>query len=464
MMQCERRIANALGGKTARACENCLRKRARWFCGADDAFLCQACDTSVHSANQLASRHERVRLETSSFKSAQLVKGGERSSSSTPPVWHQGFTRKARTPRHNNNKPLPNNNKKDVEQKVARVLNSLPLVPEIGSEESSLDENEEEQLLYRVPVFEPLFGAADQLCNDSTDQEGVDLMGGNELNFFLDDDDDIDTRGMELMASDAELAEFAADVESLLGTAALDDDSCGLKGEDSAGVVSNLLAGDKRSVKIEDEEVHAVIASHFDPALENSSARESFGWDYYLDHSAASPVNREEEDMKRKMKIGTPETNHDYEHKAAEAAAKMISSRISLKLNYEEVITAWDNSLLQGCPWINGTRPDFNPADNSWPDFLLGSSSVTYQQYPYGAAGGERSGGCRNEEREARVSRYREKRRTRLFSKKIRYEVRKLNAEKRPRMKGRFVKRTTVPFPGSSSNFPNNYLINNNNS
>lgn len=55
--------------------------------------------------------------------------------------------------------------------------------------------------------------------------------------------------------------------------------------------------------------------------------------------------------------------------------------------------------------------------------------------------------------REARVSRYREKRRTRLFSKKIRYEVRKLNAEKRPRMKGRFVKRTSYaggppnPFP-----------------
>ena len=47
--------------------------------------------------------------------------------------------------------------------------------------------------------------------------------------------------------------------------------------------------------------------------------------------------------------------------------------------------------------------------------------------------------------REARVSRYREKRRNRLFSKKIRYEVRKLNAEKRPRMKGRFVKRASFP-------------------
>lgn len=50
--------------------------------------------------------------------------------------------------------------------------------------------------------------------------------------------------------------------------------------------------------------------------------------------------------------------------------------------------------------------------------------------------------------REARVSRYREKRRTRLFSKKIRYEVRKLNAEKRPRMKGRFVKRTSLRSAG----------------
>ncbi|KAG9445534.1 hypothetical protein H6P81_011662 [Aristolochia fimbriata] len=45
------------------------------------------------------------------------------------------------------------------------------------------------------------------------------------------------------------------------------------------------------------------------------------------------------------------------------------------------------------------------------------------------------------QQREARVMRYKEKRHTRLFSKRIRYEVRKLNAEKRPRMKGRFVKR-----------------------
>lgn len=37
--------------------------------------------------------------------------------------------------------------------------------------------------------------------------------------------------------------------------------------------------------------------------------------------------------------------------------------------------------------------------------------------------------------REASVLRYKEKRQSRLFSKKIRYQVRKLNADKRPRLK-----------------------------
>ena len=37
--------------------------------------------------------------------------------------------------------------------------------------------------------------------------------------------------------------------------------------------------------------------------------------------------------------------------------------------------------------------------------------------------------------REASVLRYKVKRQSRLFSKRIRYEVRKINAEKRPRMK-----------------------------
>ncbi|PPE01450.1 hypothetical protein GOBAR_AA22790 [Gossypium barbadense] len=47
-------------------------------------------------------------------------------------------------------------------------------------------------------------------------------------------------------------------------------------------------------------------------------------------------------------------------------------------------------------------------------------------------------------EREARVLRYREKKKTRKFEKTIRYASRKAYAEMRPRIKGRFAKRTDV--------------------
>lgn len=47
-------------------------------------------------------------------------------------------------------------------------------------------------------------------------------------------------------------------------------------------------------------------------------------------------------------------------------------------------------------------------------------------------------------EREARVLRYREKKKMRKFEKTIRYASRKAYAEKRPRIKGRFAKRKEV--------------------
>ena len=47
-------------------------------------------------------------------------------------------------------------------------------------------------------------------------------------------------------------------------------------------------------------------------------------------------------------------------------------------------------------------------------------------------------------DREARVLRYREKKKMRKFEKTIRYASRKAYAETRPRIKGRFAKRTDV--------------------
>lgn len=54
--------AMAIAGRASRACDVCGSQRARWYCEADNAHLCHRCDQSVHSANALARRHERVRL------------------------------------------------------------------------------------------------------------------------------------------------------------------------------------------------------------------------------------------------------------------------------------------------------------------------------------------------------------------------------------------------------------------
>ncbi|KAJ8536008.1 hypothetical protein K7X08_034409 [Anisodus acutangulus] len=372
-MTSESKTANAIGGKTARACDSCLSKRARWFCPADDAFLCQSCDVSVHSANQLASRHERVRLETSSNKLVDQI---------YQPAWHQGFTRKARTPRNGKKSTQIGQQKKDVENRV----------PEIGSEENSPDENEyenEEQLLYRVPIFDP-FEA--ELCTVPDETATI-----TDLDILLNTSDACDVLDLpEFQSSDPEIAEFAGDVESLLGeefrVVTVEDNNNAIKTE------------------VEDEEMRAVVACHVDPELD--MAREALNWNF----------DEYEETVEQKvMTTAAAAAVTEFVHSGSSTKQR----RLILRLNHEAVISVWPN---QYSPWTNGIRPHFNPDD--------------FLETCTGEVGGHvRSG---DGGREARVSRYREKRRKRLFSKKIRYEVRKLNAEKRPRLKGRFVKRTSV--------------------
>ncbi|KAG1358911.1 Zinc finger protein CONSTANS-LIKE 7 [Cocos nucifera] len=99
-----------------------------------------------------------------------------------------------------------------------------------------------------------------------------------------------------------------------------------------------------------------------------------------------------------------------------------------LKLDYEEVLTAWSD---RGSLYIDGDGPQVVPDlhRTASPVFVeVGSTGLRVPE-------GDRTEGKEVGNREARVMRYKEKRRIRHFSKRIRYEVRKLNAEKRPRMK-----------------------------
>ncbi|XLS94871.1 hypothetical protein HN51_070879 [Arachis hypogaea] len=391
--------SGALGAKTARACDSCLRVRARWFCAADDAFLCHGCDNLVHSANQLASRHERVRLQTSS-SSAKII----------TTAWHSGFTRKARTPRHHNKSTFLMQQQQDAEKEEEAVFNNYhgsvfldPVVPDLGSEDIY---ESEEQILCRVPVFHP-FDDDSVLCSVHNNEVVEDEMMKKKKKKMkkMNNDDGEEGEGEVPCTFGLENFSDLADVENLLH---IEDDSTMIKVKDELQQVTN---------DDDDCNLESIL-------------------DWNIDTS----------DQSMMMAV----VEHDQEEEENINKVEIIKKEKFLRLNYEEVISAWAS---QGSPWTTGNPPKFN-FDDCWPHYMGSSGGVDnnvewchgeeVRNMRWHQIGGVDDGG-----REARVSRYREKRRTRLFAKKIRYEVRKLNAEKRPRMKGRFVKRTS----SSSSSF-----------
>ncbi|CAJ1977536.1 unnamed protein product [Sphenostylis stenocarpa] len=402
----------AVGGKTARACDSCITKRARWYCAADDAFLCQACDSSVHSANPLARRHERVRLKTASYKSTDEQQ-------QQPPTWH---TKKARTPRHG---------------KHSRINNPFHLVPEVGSEEANSHDENEDQLLYRVPIFDPFVAepcgtnSSSPSSVTSTDQGVAAAVTeaenkGVRSNVFYHSNNEMENLH-GILPSDAELAEFAADVESLLGRG-LENQCVGIEDLGLMDAKEEECSVGSGKVKVEEEE---------SPEMEMEMVGRDLSFELSFDYDTCDEVKEKVCDLE--LELGKDKGNEEEElGENVEGKRK----KISLQLDYEAVIIAWAS---QKSPWTTAHKPKLDP-DECWHQCM--ETYGTAIHHPYGEVGGFGihpviiDGG-----REARVSRYREKRRTRLFSKKIRYEVRKLNAEKRPRMKGRFVKRASFAAP-----------------
>ncbi|KAL5200203.1 hypothetical protein ABZP36_021406 [Zizania latifolia] len=407
-------LAGAMGAKAARACDGCLRRRARWYCAADDAFLCQGCDTSVHSANPLARRHERLRLRPSS---PLIPSAGRREE--VVPAW---FKRKARTPR---------SHAKSVA--VGELLSRRLVVPDGNSPEERKGDGEveEEELLYRVPIFDPALAefcspppledatAAESCCDEDSVVENpmkpavtLPPPPPPPMPFFPESHTNFGP-------TDAELREFAADMEALLGRG-LDD------GKDDDSFCMETLG----LIEPVDEDAGPVkVETDGDFGL-------TLAWCHDLDTEASDEM------LDIDFDCGSPQAATPDEKVTSSGPGvhvQFLQGSLALSLNYEAIIESWGSS-----PWTDGERPNVK-LDDSWPHDYSGLWMATAGVFGHG--GEERvltpklgmGGG-----REARVSRYREKRRTRLFSKKIRYEVRKLNAEKRPRMKGRFVKRATA--------------------
>ncbi|KAG7592983.1 B-box-type zinc finger [Arabidopsis thaliana x Arabidopsis arenosa] len=404
-------LANAVGAKTARACDSCVKRRARWYCAADDAFLCQSCDSLVHSANPLARRHERVRLKTAS---PAVVKHSNHPSASPPheaATWHHGFTRKARTPRGSGKK----NN--------SSIFHDL--VPEISVEDQTDSYELEEQLICQVPVLDPL--VAEQFLNDVVEPK-IEFPMMRSGVMIEEEEDNAESCLNGFFPTDMELEEFAADVETLLGRG-LDSESYPM--EELGLSNSEMFKIEKDEIEEDQvEERKAMNMEIFDDDRKDGDETVPFelSFDYESSHKTS-----EEEVMKN------VESSGECVVKVKEEEQKNV---LLLRLNYDSVISTWGS---QGPPWSSGVPPERDMDISGWPAVSMGENggeSTTHKKQYVG--GCLPSSGFGDGGREARVSRYREKRRTRLFSKKIRYEVRKLNAEKRPRMKGRFVKRASL--------------------
>uniref|UniRef100_M8AWD8 Uncharacterized protein n=1 Tax=Aegilops tauschii TaxID=37682 RepID=M8AWD8_AEGTA len=224
-------------------------------------------------------------------------------------------------------------------------------------------EVEDEDLLYRVPVFDPMLAElynpmpVDEFRDPPEQKPSVccfsSLAGQPSSEYASGVADAADGFTGFDVVPDMELASFAADMESLL-----------MGGVEDGFDDLRFLDEEKPQLNLD-----------FDMAD-------------FDDQSTAAPAPEQElEDRKRKRS----------------------DSGMILKLDYERVIDSWAHD--GGSPWFYGERPHIDPSDDSWLDLPAGSRG-----FGLGAAVTAVTGG----EREARVSRYREKRRTRLFAKKIR--------------------------------------------
>nr|AQQ11828.1 constans-like protein [Bambusa oldhamii] len=101
-----------------------------------------------------------------------------------------------------------------------------------------------------------------------------------------------------------------------------------------------------------------------------------------------------------------------------------------LTLGHSVSLSSLDNSTVPDCAAPDITSSYLRPSNSTIDLFAAADPAAAHMSPQFMAM-----------DREARVHRYREKRKTRRFEKTIRYASRKAYAETRPRIKGRFAKR-----------------------
>ncbi|XVF35716.1 hypothetical protein REPUB_Repub18cG0170100 [Reevesia pubescens] len=324
----------------SKLCDSCKSATANIFCRSDSAFLCSNCDSKIHAANNLASRHARVSVcevceqapahVTCKADAAALCITCDRYIHSANPL--------------------------------ARRHERVPITPFYDSVSS-------------VPAVKPNRGAVNFL----------------EERYFSDVDEDAD-----VSTEEAEAASWL------------------------------LPNPNHKAVESPDVNTGQYVFSEMDPYLD-------------LDYGLVDP------------KMEAQEQNSSGTDRVVPVQSKSIQATLVNDHCFDLDFTA-SKSFAYG----------YNPRCLN---HSVSSSSLDVGVVPDGGAMTDISNPCgrRTEsthqtlqlssaDRVARVLRYREKRNNRKFEKTIRYASRKAYAEMRPRIKGRFAKRTDIGVEVDGSN------------
>lgn len=227
-------------------------------------------------------------------------------------------------------------------------------MPDLEADEKP--HTEEENLLYRVPIFDP---ALAEFCSPpALDDANALTEDAKPAVQQPPEHAHVSSAAAGFHPSDLDLAEFAADVESLLGRGLDDDTFC----IDALGLMDSAEDDDKGRMKVELDvdaggERSDVVACDID--MEIDLSRETLD----LDFGCESPEAAEElEDQKAAEEAAMASSG------CCGTEGVAVRRGMILRLDYEAVIAAWS---CKGCsPWTDGERPQFNP-DDCWPDFAV---------------------------------------------------------------------------------------------
>ncbi|KAJ4960164.1 hypothetical protein NE237_020074 [Protea cynaroides] len=348
-------------GGWGRMCDSCRSTASRVYCQADSAYLCAGCDSRIHAANQVASRHERV----------WVCEACERLPAA--------FTCKADAA------VLCTSCDADIHSAnpLARRHHRVPILPISGCLYGPSAANPVRPVVQESNVEDGFMAASAAAHQDTED---------------LDEDDD-------------ETASWL-----LLNPVKNSNNNNNNNNQSNNGF---LFGGE--------------VDEYLDLVGYNSSTENQYNDQFHQHHSSVQHKNTTGNDnvvpvgpvqcLPAKEQQQNLQLEMEYEaSKASFGYASSISHSVSL--------SSMDASVVPEATMSDVSNSHPRPPKGTIDLFSSPPQPMPSQFTPM--------------DREARVLRYREKRKTRKFEKTIRYASRKAYAETRPRVKGRFARRTDV--------------------